>query len=870
MASESRPAVAAAAILGLAEGQRRAAGLIVIVFAVASSLLALWLFSDDNQTSASWTFHLLGVLLFAVAMPLLFRQSEDATPAEPLDSQVIIFGLIILGLAGFMRFYRLADLPFGTWYDEAELGLRAQQILLDPTYRPVFLREHSLAYYFPALIAQSFKLLGVSTLSIRALTALFGLASVILSFFLGREIYGNRFGLILAFFLAIARWPITFDRLGMSTSSGPFFIFLTLLLLFRAWRRNSPRYFGWAGLAAGIGLGLHSSYRLFPLVILAFLAYWTADQLRSHPGQRSWRIVWLVNLAALVTAAILASGPLIQVAIRQPDDFWNRTQQISIFENREEPSLARAIGSNTVKHLLMFNDEGDRNGRHNLPGEPMLDPVTGAFFVLGLFLAISRFRRPPEMLFVVVFLIGLAAAILTVDFEAPQAQRAVGAAVAVFFFASLAVEAYWRVLDRTRLPPWARPLGLALLLIAAVAIVYSNTNTYFVRQANNSAVWQDHDAIETISARKMQELAPDETTFYLSMFMQNHPVINFLAPDQTANIIVPPDIVPLREPGDRPVAVLLDLEQAWIAEEIDRFYPDAQLTIERSPEGLPMQYTVVVPAENIRQAQGLTARYWPGESPQGISEIERIERNLNFQWTAEAPLDAPFVVEWEGVLYIPEFGSYQLVLQSPNQASLWLDGEHLITTEEGGEQQQMRTLAQGNHSLRLLANDGEGLLNLAWVRPSGGEPETIPAWALYHAPMVATRGLLGTFYAGGDWGAIPALQRVDPFIDAYFHLIPLDRPYGVVWTGEIEIPESGQYNFGLRVNGQAQLFIDDQLIVDASESTEYLEGSINLDPGRHLLRLQFLDNVGASRLHLYWTPPGQNSQIIPSEVLFPG
>ena len=88
--------------------------------------------------------------------------------------------------------------------------------------------------------------------------------------------------------------------------------------------------------------------------------------------------------------------------------------------------------------------------------------------------------------------------------------------------------------------------------------------------------------------------------------------------------------------------------------------------------------------------------------------------------------------------------------------------------------------------------------------------------------------------------------------------------------GEIEIPESGQYDFALRVNGQAQLFIDDQLIVDASEPTEYLEGSINLDAGRHQLRLEFLDNVGGSRLHLYWTPPGQDSQIVPSEVLFPG
>jgi hypothetical protein len=31
-----------------------------------------------------------------------------------------------------------------------------------------------------------------------------------------------------------------------------------------------------------------------------------------------------------------------------------------------------------------------------------------------------------------------------------------------------------------------------------------------------------------------------------------------------------------------------------------------------------------------------------------------------------------------------------------------------------------------------------------------------------------------------------------------------------------------------------------------------------------------MDDVNGSRLHLYWTPPGQERQIIPSEALIPG
>ncbi len=869
MSPESQPTEDAKALLGLSHGWRFYAGLILLLLALVSSLAALLLFPQLDQGGAAWSFQIAGIVLFAVGVPLLFQGSRDTKPAEPLNYQVVIFGLIILGLALFMRLYRSAELPFGTWFDEADIGLRAEQILFDANYRPFYLQGHALAYYFPGLVALSFKLFGISTLSIRAVSTLFGLGSVVLAFFLGREIYGNRFGLLMAFFFAVARWPVTFDRLGMATSTGPFFILLVLLLLYRGRRTFSARYFAWAGLAAGVGLGLHTSLRLFPLAILAFLAYWTAEQLRQHGGIRSWRIAWGMNLAVLVIGALLAAGPLIQVAVRQPDEFWLRTRQVSIFENRDEANLARAIGSNTVKNILMFNHQGDRNGRHNLPGEPMLDPMTGALFVLGFTLALSRFRRPAEVLFIVIFLVGLAGAIVTVDFEQPQAQRAVGAMAAVFFFAALAAEAYWRVLDRSPFPFWARPLGLFLLLVAGATIVYANTNTYFVRQANDSSVWESHNAIETITAQRMRELSEEDTTLYVSMFMAGHPAISFLAPGADADILAPPDILPLREPGDRPVAVLVDLQQAWIAEAIDRFYPNAQLTIASNPDGAPMQLTVVVPPEDIRRVQGLEARYWPGQNVDVAPEISRIETTLNARWPIDSPLDEPFTAEWTGVLYAPEYGDYQLLLESPGPVALRLDGELLVDSQEGGEHRLDRPLAEGNHALHISAEGDQGLMRLAWIQPGSDAPETIPAWALYHAPLVASRGLLGAFYGGGDWNAEPALQRIDPFIDAYFHLIPLPRPYGVIWTGQIDIPEDGAYAFGLEVNGQAQLYIDDQLVVDAPEPTTYLEGFIDLDAGRHDLRLQFLDDVGGSRLHLYWTPPGQGRQIIPSEVLFP-
>ena len=96
----------------------------------------------------------------------------------------------------------------------------------------------------------------------------------------------------------------------------------------------------------------------------------------------------------------------------------------------------------------------------------------------------------------------------------------------------------------------------------------------------------------------------------------------------------------------------------------------------------------------------------------------------------------------------------------------------------------------------------------------------------------------------------------------------MQRPYNVVWTGAIEIAAEGAYNFGLETNSQAQLFIGGQLVVDSSGPGEYQEGSLELEAGRHDLLLAFMDEAWGSRLRLFWTPPNQERQIVPREVLF--
>ena len=841
-----------------------------MMMALVSGLVGLWLFPQSGRANLAWFSYICSIAFFITALFGLFGEKDKA--ANPLFTnwRYALPGSLILSLAIFMRLYLFSSIPFGTWFDEADIGVNALKIVDGTSELSVYYGWQSRPFHFTYLVSLLFRLFNVNTLSIRTVSVAFGLLTVGAAFFLGKEVISPRFGIILAFFFAVGRWHVTFSRLGMATVATPFFVLVTFYFLFRAMRTKKPLDFGLGGVALGLGLDFHTAFRVVPLAVILFFVYLLVRFWRDGTFSSSPRSLWIVNLAVFLLGAGLAIAPVAQYALREPASFWDRTSMVSIFQNRDEPDLAKAVASNIFEHILMFNYQGDRNGRHNLPGEPMLDPISGVLFVLGLGLALRRLKQPAEFGFLAIFVVGLSAGIFSVEFESPQAQRSVAALPAVYFFASLAVESIWKVLQFSGNSQIRRFLFTASLLVAGGGVIYLNAHTYFVRQANDPRAWGAHNPAETLTGNALREFEPDETTVYLSMFLHNHRVINFLAPDfGETKIILPPDAVPLREPGDKSVALFIDQDQAWMVDAIQDLYPGSIHTVFFDPIRNPILHKIMVPTEEIQAIQGLTVRYWKGTEPGVESTIFGTDKTLDVYWPADSPISPPFVAEWEGILYIPQFGQYQFQLEAPGEATVWVDEQLVLQQESAREQVINVQLSQGNHTLSVQAAGGEGLVRLGWRSNPEEGFETIPASALFLSPPVSSNGLIGSYYEGGDWDSQPSIVRIDPFIDMYIHLIPLQRPYGVEWEGEFEVPTAGEYEFGLRVTGQAQLYINDELVVDASQPTEYKGGIIQLVEGRNKLRLRFLDHLGASRIHLYWTKPGDIQSVIPGAVLFP-
>ena len=429
---KSRPLVAPPPLLPsmvIRQGWRRNFGVWLILLGLGISFVALNFFGNDEARLQAWWLYLSSLMLLVSGGLLLTRgDSWRATARRLLPDRRVALGLVlVLGLALFMRLFQFYSQPFGIWYDEAEAGLQARQMLTQPGYRPIFYAPINVTGHLLILYALALQWLGDNIYSMRLVSVLFGLGGVLAAYLFGRELRNPRFGLLLAFLVAVARWDVNFSRIAMTGIDAIFFEFLSLYFLIRLVRANRPRDALWAGLSLGFGLMFYTAFRLFVLALIIFVliaAWWWFKRLAAAWQQGGWRIQ-LVSLGLLLISIWLVIMPLVEFAADNPKAFAYRTQQISIFNRRDQANLGQALWDSTQKHLLMFNYQGDKNGRHNLPGEPMLDPVMGILAVLGFGLALARTRYPANTFFLILFPLALIGGIFSFDFEEPQSLRSI-------------------------------------------------------------------------------------------------------------------------------------------------------------------------------------------------------------------------------------------------------------------------------------------------------------------------------------------------------------------------------------------------------------------------------------------------------------
>ncbi|HUD09763.1 MAG TPA: glycosyltransferase family 39 protein [Patescibacteria group bacterium] len=360
-----------------------------------------------------------------------------------------LFLILIFALGLFLRFYKLGEVPVGLHTDEAYFGYNAYSILktgreITGNFLPLNLKSFlfSPAGYSYASIP-FIVIFGLSAFSTRFASALFGSLTIIVAFFLIRQLFKvfknkEQIALVAAFFLAISPWHINLSRVSTESVLVVFFVSLGVLFYLFWEERNRYYFLALSLLAFAVNILIYQAARSFlplflPLLFLVFTK-------RIFVKRNIFPIAGFILLIIIPVLLILKS-PDLSTRIRTLSIFQNPQTQLVLNEQLREDGVmglnsfearlfnnklvdySLTFSSNYFKHFsydFLFTDNGLPE-RYRVPGMGILYLFELPLIVLGIW---YLFRRNQKLgLFIVGWiLLAPVGSALTFD-DVPNLQR---------------------------------------------------------------------------------------------------------------------------------------------------------------------------------------------------------------------------------------------------------------------------------------------------------------------------------------------------------------------------------------------------------------------------------------------------------------
>jgi 4-amino-4-deoxy-L-arabinose transferase-like glycosyltransferase len=469
----------------------------------------------------------------------------------------------VLLVAFFLRFHRLDQLPPVASYDEAYNGIEAERILR-ADYHPLFFETNGGRMpLFIYQLAGAVAAFGANPWALRLVSVVWGLLAIPCVYQLGRELYKDEgeaarpVGILAAACVAVLLWQVQPSRVAIPSMQLLPASMAAVGFFWRAWSGRGYKFFCLSGIALGVTLYTHLAGRMVPLVLACFVAVQVLvnwRRVKFSPG------AWVSDrrvIGCLLTAmlAALVFAPMIVYFLTNPGALTLRSEDIYIFGpvgQRLGPPL-KVLADNVVTVLRMFVDRGDMNEWYNLPGRPALDPLMQVGFLIGLALALVRFKRSRSWLLLMWIGVMLIPTILSI--EAPHFTRSAGAIVPVALLVAAGLAWGWARLSRGLhySPANSWPILVAALTLVSGSLTY---DAYFNRWAKLPILERGYREPEYAMAQRALELSrTGDVALPLEVFIR--PSARFILENTFSKV------APLAEwPGGRPVAVVAPTKPA--------------------------------------------------------------------------------------------------------------------------------------------------------------------------------------------------------------------------------------------------------------------------------------------------------------------
>ena len=405
--------------------------------------------------------------------------------------KIHIFLISIVILATFLRIYKLDTIPPGLKWDEADAAYNAYTIanwgkdewgqflpLVFTSFRD---DKHPVHIYLTAPII---KLFGLSDFTARLSSAIVGLLSVCIIFYLARILFKNDLtALFAAIFLAVSPYHLHFSR-GLWEINFALFFFMLGLLMFYLGLQKKAWLINISLLSFGLSiLSYHSSKIVVPPIVLMLIIIYFKDlkklSLNFYTGIF---ILFLFIVLLFIDPGLLGIARIKQTQFSQSD-----IEKTQIFQKTRnsllglgEITLHQYLTHFTAQYLFLLGDQSPRNSVKTHGEFYKIDAV---FIFVGLLYLLKQRNRVTLVILVWLLLSPIPSSLVN---GAPNATRA------VFMMGSLHLIS---ALGASKIVKWfggkVQPLTLIVILVLLSLQVYSFLYYYFnIYPKKDTIDWQ--------------------------------------------------------------------------------------------------------------------------------------------------------------------------------------------------------------------------------------------------------------------------------------------------------------------------------------------------------------------------------------------
>ncbi|MCX6793684.1 MAG: glycosyltransferase family 39 protein [Candidatus Gottesmanbacteria bacterium] len=330
--------------------------------------------------------------------------------------------ILIVLLAGFLRFWQLTGVPPALNSDEVAIGYNAYSILKtgkDEYGKPYPLTFRSFDdYKMPMdvyMIAAGMSVFGYGDFAVRFPSAFFGTLTVLCTYILVKKLFkehGDEYALASSFLLAVSPWSLLFSRSGYGANIAVFFAVLGLCLFLHGLERGALLPFSAIAFSFSVW-SYHSSKIFIPLMLFCLAVLFRSELLKKKLAVFTALCVGIILLFPLMKMTLSTQGQLRAVGVTafgNPDDLkqsvsWiiqdksNGQNIFSLFHNRRFEYLQTFLRGYFSHFDLNFLFLDASIEKYRAPGMGLLYLFELPFLLIGVYTLIRRRSRSSVVIF---------------------------------------------------------------------------------------------------------------------------------------------------------------------------------------------------------------------------------------------------------------------------------------------------------------------------------------------------------------------------------------------------------------------------------------------------------------------------------------